>query len=763
MNTRAKLHSALIAGAAGALALVVLLGSPVPSASAAPPVVSTAPYPGEVVVVDAGSPASIPLAGSGEPGESITAWALVDGDEYPLCTTTVEASGTWSCLVTEAPDFRGPVTFTNGVEVRELDFGLIHAPHVTTDAGDPSSLTSTQTFDDPTQLVDGSGAPGAIVTVELNGGGGCSATVDPTGLWSCALTTLPTGVGPYTLTVGQSYADAPSQRAFAEPVAFLIGGTTIVGPVVPMPPVIPEPPAVPGPPLAPEPPAQPGSVATEPVAPVAGPPVSGSGDGDASQLGDGGDSGSAGASARRGGGAGEPIDVAGGASGPGGVAEAGAGAGGVTTSQTGAGPAGTGYKILGRASRGGGHSSEQVPGDGSHSPAGAAGRDDATVVADGIPAVPSLVERGGELSGFGLSLATIDDVVGRGPVSALVLGAFVAGVLLLVILPGGLLEATVHDNLPRIRRSRAVRAVFGRVRQPRHGRAAFPRVVRSALGIGTVVAVGALASVAVSPAAGFDPVTVRLFLAFLLASVVVNGVTLTVSAGFARHGLGVRALPAARPTVLVLTVVSVVVSRVVGLEPGFVFGAVISLHIGAALSVRRSARLVVVSTSALLALGVAAWLAQNALRDGAVQAGAASHPDAFTALLLDSATAVTVCALSGPIVSLLPLRFLDGQALFRHSKAGWITLYVIAVGAFGFVLLPLPDAWSAIGGDQLLWFAALAAFALLSLGVWAWFRFVPERAPSPASAVAPAENTGRDPDSGRSTARVADHARDAVR
>ena len=61
MNSRVKLHSAVIAGAAGVLALVVLLGSPVSSASAAPPVVSKAPYPGEVVVVDEGSPASIPL------------------------------------------------------------------------------------------------------------------------------------------------------------------------------------------------------------------------------------------------------------------------------------------------------------------------------------------------------------------------------------------------------------------------------------------------------------------------------------------------------------------------------------------------------------------------------------------------------------------------------------------------------------------------------------------------------------------------------
>ena len=806
MNSRVKLHSAVIAGAAGALALVVLLGSPVSSASAAPPVVSTAPYPGEVVVVDEGSPASIPLAGSGEPGESIDVSAVVDGDGYPLCSTTVEADGTWSCLVTEAPDFRGPVTFTNGVEVRELDFGLIHAPRITTDAGDPGSITSTQTFDDPTQLLGGSGVPGAIVTVELNDGGGCSTTVDPAGLWSCALTALPTGAGPYTLTVGQSYADAPSQRAFADPVAFLVGGTTIVTPGLPTPPEPPTPavpvPPAPAVPAVPAPavpaPAGPGAPSVDPGGLPASGSGSGSGGGDASLPGWGGDGGGSDsysdeASARRGG-LGDS-NTAGGA--PSGSGDSGVTAGGVpamgvagaSTPQNGVGHSGARFKLLGGADRtdsrfdlfriggsGSGASGVGVVGRGAHGPgadatsgaglkvdgrwtgngvgseaAGGAGRtddashegeglggrdasggaarsDDATVVADGVPAVPALVERAGELSGFGLSLASIDDVLGRGPASAVFLGALIAGVLLLVILPGGLLEATVHDNLPRIRRSRPIQALEGRVRRPRHGRPSFSRPVRSALGIGTVVAVGALASVVVSPEAGFDPVTGRLFLAFLLASVVVNGVTLSVSAGFARHGLRVRAVPSARPTVLVLTAVSVMVSRVVGLEPGFVFGAVIALQLGATLSARRSARLVVVSTSTLLALGLAAWAVQNALRAGAVE-----HPDVFSALLLDTATAVTVCALSGPIVSLLPMRFLDGPALFRRSKTAWALLYAVSAAAFGFVLLPLPDAWSAIGGDQLLWFVAFGAFAVLSVGVWAWFRFVPERTTATSS------------------------------
>jgi len=745
MNTRAKLHGVLIAGTAGALALVVLLGSPAPSATAAPPVVSTAPYPGQVVVIDAGAPTSVPLAGSGEPGETIDVSAQVDGDGYPLCSATVQADGTWSCLVTEAPDFRGPVAFTNGVEVRELDFGLIHAPRITADASDPTSLTSTQTVDDPSQLLAGSGVPGALVTIELTGGGGCSATVDPAGLWSCSLTALPIGAGPFSLIAGQSYADAPSQRAFAEPVTFVVGGTTIIGPGAPTPPDPPAPvvpdPAVPAPgvpaPVVP-------SVPTADSGATAGAAASDAGGGGRSLLGesDGSGSDSNGASAERGGLAGDSSEVVGSAAGsenpngtidPSGAHRVGAG------TRPSDGWAGSG--VVGGSSHGSDAAEGEAPSDGS------------TSVAAGEPAVSSLVERGGEPSEFGLSLATVNEVVGRGAASVTFLGALIAGVVLLVILPGGLLEATVHDNLPRIRRSRPVRALLGRLPRQRRGRRALARTphsrtARSALGIGAVLAVGALASVAVSPAAAFDPVTVRLFLAFLVASIVANGVPLAVSAGYALRRAGVRSVPYARPTVMVLTVVSVVVSRVVGLEPGFVFGAVIALQLGSALSARRSARLVVVSTSALLALGVVAWLAQNWLRAGALQigalqigavqigavqsgsaqAGAVGHSDVFSALLLDTATAVTVCALSGPIVSLLPMRFLDGAALFRRSKAGWVALYAVSAGIFGLVLLPLPDAWSAIGGDQLLWFAALALFALLSVGVWAWFRFVPERA-----------------------------------
>ncbi len=793
MKYRAKLHTPTIvgaAGAAGALALVVLLGGPIPPASAAPPVVSTAPLPGEIVVVDAGEPSSIPLAGSGESGEEIVAWASVDGDQHALCSAVVEPDGTWSCVAVEAPDFRGPVTFTNGVETLQLDFGLIHAPSLTTDEGDPSSLTSTQTFDDPTQLLEGTGVPGAIVTVELNGGSGCSATVDADARWSCTLTALPTGAGPYTISVGQAYADAPAQRAFAAPVAFLVGGTTIIGPVVPTPP---DPPA----PVVPVPPA-PGVPDPAPAAPA--PPAtggSGGGGGAAAVGGDGTGSGSVGSSDRRdagpaGSGSSETAEAAGGSNGTRGPSGTGAGAQGggsgsagatgatgassassAETQQNGGARAGEGhdervrgshgFKMLGRADRAGragetGAEHFRVGGaevgavgvrdssagraeaadskvldgsgrsgrgsgaaSGAESAAGDRALDD-TVVADGVPAVPSLLERGVEPSEFSLSLVTVGEVVSRGPASVVVLGALIAGAMLLVIVPGGLLESTLHDNLPRLRRSRVAQALLGATRRPRHGRAPRSPRMRSAVGIGSVVALGALASVAVSPSAAFDPPTVRLFLAFLLASVVVSGVTLGVSAFYARRVWGIRAVPYARPTVLTLTVVSVVVSRVVGLEPGFVFGAVIALQFGAALGNRRSARRIVVSTAALLALGVSAWMAQSALRADAV-----AHPDAFSALLLDTVTAVTVGALSGPIVSLLPLRFLDGQSLYTQTKAGWAALYAVSAAVFGFVLLPLPDAWSTVGGDQLLWFVALAAFATLSLAVWAWFRFVPER------------------------------------
>jgi hypothetical protein len=154
-----------------------------------------------------------------------------------------------------------------------------------------------------------------------------------------------------------------------------------------------------------------------------------------------------------------------------------------------------------------------------------------------------------------------------------------------------------------------------------------------------------------------------------------------------------------------------------------VFGASIGLVFGIALERASGARTVVVGTLAALLLGVGSWTAASALR-------ASPGSGAGDALLLDTLTAITVCTLSGPVVALLPLSFLDGHTLFRASRPAWAALYAVTLAIFGVVLVPLADAWSPVASDLAWWLACLAAVSALTAAVWLYFRYVPDpRAP----------------------------------
>ncbi|MCS5716891.1 hypothetical protein N1027_01955 [Herbiconiux sp. CPCC 205763] len=735
MKSHAVLASGFSALLCVGLAVVVALAAPHSPASADSLLaVSNAPASGSVVIASPDGSVSFLIDGQGGAGETIDVRAVPSvGDLLTLCSVIVAADGSWSCTVTTTRDFPGPVNVYNGSDVVMLQFGLLHPPQVTTDVG--SSTTITATPDAP--LFTGSGVPGGLLRVVLSDGSGCTTTIDGSGSWSCRPPTLPTGPGPFTLTVSQAYPSAPTSWAEGLPLQLIVDAGVVV-----------EPPIPPDPEDSGESDDGPGGTGgtggTDGSAEPDGSAEADAPDTTANADGVGGSDGGSGGEAADLGWTGSALEDPSAQVGSSGDSRAPAGGDG--EGRTGAAQNGQGGRDAATErfwSRG--ETADRPGGAGAGSSDRPAGADAAGGGGSASESQTGVLASFALPSEFGSSLRTVDEVLSFPPPTTVFLVLLLAGALLLVIVPGGLLEATLHENHDRIRGALAgvlrrgamiapVKWVGDRLRDPFAKMRVGTRIARStvvhaggrggrAFPVLFAVGVASLASVAVDPEARADAASARLFAAFAIAMIVCGAVPAAVASLYARHRWGTSGTVMSRSSALVLTALSVLISRAVGLEPGFVFGIVIALELGATVSRARSALLVAVTNLSLIAIAVLAWVVHSAVEPSVLRA-----PDAFGALVLDTTTAIVVCGFSGPLVSLVPLRFLDGNTLFTASRRAWAMLFLVAVAAFCVVLLPLPGAWAAVGGELLPWFLAFGAFALLSLGVWAYFRFASGRA-----------------------------------
>ena len=157
------------------------------------------------------------IEGTGEPGATVT---ITDQDGTPV-TTTVQPDGTWSAelpLTTE-----GPVEVTQTVGASTSDPVPATLPELAPPTVDPVTVPDASGWD-----VEGTGVPGATVTITDAGGTPITTTVQPDGSWSAVLP--PTTLGPVEVT--QAFGAVASDPvtvalpAAPDPVAV----TTVLGP-----------------------------------------------------------------------------------------------------------------------------------------------------------------------------------------------------------------------------------------------------------------------------------------------------------------------------------------------------------------------------------------------------------------------------------------------------------------------------------------------------------------------------------------------------
>jgi len=221
------------------------------------------------------------------------------------------------------------------------------------------------------------------------------------------------------------------------------------------------------------------------------------------------------------------------------------------------------------------------------------------------------------------------------------------------------------------------------------------------------------------PGFGLSLASLATFLGMLVGIVLVTA-AFAVPAWLSHRRVGDTARLKVVPLSLLIGVGCVLLSRLTGFQPGYLYGLLIGLAFARELSATEEGRATAIGAVFMLAVALMAWLGLAAL----------PASDAFgLTVLRTSLAALMVAGLEGVVFGLLPMRFLPGESLYSWNRVAWAAL--LGIGAFGFFHILINPASGYLSDTSrtplFTVLALLAGFALLSVAFWAWFRF---RAPA---------------------------------
>jgi hypothetical protein len=180
-----------------------------------------------------------------------------------------------------------------------------------------------------------------------------------------------------------------------------------------------------------------------------------------------------------------------------------------------------------------------------------------------------------------------------------------------------------------------------------------------------------------------------------------------------RGGVPVTFRPNINPGILLVLVLAVVLSRLLGFEPGVVYGAFLGLTFGATLQGARQARVLVSGTIYVVALSFLSWILYTV---GVLFQWQNAGPGG--AFAVETLSGLVVAGASGLAIALLPHKSLDGGTIWAWNKLIWAVLYGVAAFYALVVLGILPYDGETISAPLLGWLALYGVYGLAGLGVW---------------------------------------------
>jgi hypothetical protein len=229
-----------------------------------------------------------------------------------------------------------------------------------------------------------------------------------------------------------------------------------------------------------------------------------------------------------------------------------------------------------------------------------------------------------------------------------------------------------------------------------------------------------------SPDFGLNPESLILFVSLVIGLGFMTYFSEGSASFLAIHRYRARASVRLFGTAVVVAIVAVILSRSVALQPGLVYGFIASAVIVApiALARRDDATLVLVPAVGLLVISILAWLLLTPVRSVADADG--SWPPALAETIL---AMIVIAGLEGLVVTMIPLRFMDGAAVMGWSKVAWALTFGTVTFLWWQLLLNQNHAYaSAFEQTNVQVVLFTLGFFLLTTGVlWSYFRFRRER------------------------------------
>ncbi|MEP7361234.1 MAG: FGLLP motif-containing membrane protein [Chloroflexota bacterium] len=175
----------------------------------------------------------------------------------------------------------------------------------------------------------------------------------------------------------------------------------------------------------------------------------------------------------------------------------------------------------------------------------------------------------------------------------------------------------------------------------------------------------------------------------------------------------------ALPVTLVIGLACVLISRLAGFLPGYLYGIVLGFVFARQLTRVEQGRANGLAGVALLVMALVAWLGLTVI---------GPNPEGFLATLLATTlSTLLVAGLEAVVFGLLPFRFLPGEPLHATNRVFWAALLLVGAFCFFHILInPASGYLSSTTRTPLFTIVALfVVFALLSVAFWAYFRNKP--------------------------------------